>query len=142
MHFCVEMLPLLFCKIHKRTCACCSQEYTKEERAALAAQSRACPPQFGSPDRQRVTDELHADMLAADARQAPRAVPSAAAANSGEGVQAAGHTGPADSTGAQTPPCRAEEASSALLKDSARGQVQMAIHGFCLYLKPMVPCGR
>jgi hypothetical protein len=46
------------------------QEYTKEERAALAKKSRERAPLFGSPTRQRVTDEVHEAMLAAAPPQA------------------------------------------------------------------------
>lgn len=91
------------------------QEYTKEERAALAARSRASPPQFGSTERQRVTDEVHADMLAAEARQAPGAAPDSAAAKSGGAVLAKGDAsaGSANPPMAQALESQAQEASSA-----------------------------
>lgn len=45
------------------------QDYTKEERAALAVKSRVQPPAFGGPERQRVTDDIHQAMLAAEPAQ-------------------------------------------------------------------------
>ncbi|EIE24414.1 UBC-like protein [Coccomyxa subellipsoidea C-169] len=43
-----------------------SLDYAKEDRAALAAKSREQPPQFGNAERQAVTNEIHAAMLAAE----------------------------------------------------------------------------
>ncbi|KAJ4886770.1 Ubiquitin-conjugating enzyme E2 32 [Raphanus sativus] len=36
-----------------------SVEYPKEERRALAVKSREAPPKYGSPERQKVIDEIH-----------------------------------------------------------------------------------
>ena len=47
----------------------CLQDYTKEERAGMAAKSREQPPQFGNSERQAVTNEIHAAMLAAEEAQ-------------------------------------------------------------------------
>lgn len=49
-----------------RSCSrvhCAAQDFTNDERAELAVQSRAQAPVFGSPDRQAITDEVHAEML-------------------------------------------------------------------------------
>lgn len=35
-----------------------SVEYPKEERRALAVKSREAPPKYGSPERQKVIDEV------------------------------------------------------------------------------------
>ncbi|BDA42958.1 probable ubiquitin-conjugating enzyme E2 J2 at N-terminal half [Coccomyxa sp. Obi] len=43
-----------------------SLDWTKEERAAMALKSREQPPQFGGPERQAVTNEIHEAMLAAE----------------------------------------------------------------------------
>ncbi|KAJ4912379.1 Ubiquitin-conjugating enzyme E2 32 [Raphanus sativus] len=40
-----------------------SVDYPKEERRALATKSRESPPKFGSPERQKVIDEIHQYML-------------------------------------------------------------------------------
>ncbi|GER33394.1 ubiquitin-conjugating enzyme family protein [Striga asiatica] len=40
-----------------------SLDYTKEERRALAIKSREAAPTFGSPDRQKLIDEIHEYML-------------------------------------------------------------------------------
>ncbi|KAL0368174.1 UNVERIFIED_CONTAM: Ubiquitin-conjugating enzyme E2 32 [Sesamum calycinum] len=40
-----------------------SLDYTKEERRALAVKSREAAPKFGSPERQRLIDEIHEYML-------------------------------------------------------------------------------
>ncbi|PIN23237.1 Ubiquitin--protein ligase [Handroanthus impetiginosus] len=40
-----------------------SLDYTKEERRALAVKSREAPPKVGSPERQRLIDEIHEYML-------------------------------------------------------------------------------
>ncbi|KAL9240250.1 hypothetical protein vseg_014492 [Gypsophila vaccaria] len=40
-----------------------SLDYNKEERRKLAIKSREAPPKFGTPDRQKVIDEIHAYML-------------------------------------------------------------------------------
>lgn len=40
-----------------------SLDYKKEDRRALALKSRETPPKFGSPERQRVIDEIHEQML-------------------------------------------------------------------------------
>ncbi|CAM0872892.1 unnamed protein product [Alopecurus aequalis] len=40
-----------------------SLDYKKEDRRALAIKSRETPPKFGSPERQRVIDEIHEQML-------------------------------------------------------------------------------
>ncbi|CAA0834258.1 Ubiquitin-conjugating enzyme E2 32 [Striga hermonthica] len=40
-----------------------SLDYSKEERRALAIKSREAAPTFGSPDRQRLIDEIHEYML-------------------------------------------------------------------------------
>ncbi|KAJ9526554.1 hypothetical protein QJQ45_017678 [Haematococcus lacustris] len=47
-----------------------SLDYTKEERRALAIKSRTTIPKFGSAERQRITDEMHARMLALPTPQA------------------------------------------------------------------------
>ncbi|KAJ9527483.1 hypothetical protein QJQ45_025787, partial [Haematococcus lacustris] len=47
-----------------------SLDYTKEERRALAIKSRTTIPKFGSAERQRITDEMHARMLAIPTPQA------------------------------------------------------------------------
>jgi hypothetical protein len=39
------------------------QDFTKEERQALALKSQSDPPKFGSPARQKVIDEMHQRML-------------------------------------------------------------------------------
>lgn len=41
-----------------------SLDYKKEDRHALAIKSRENPPKFGSPERQRLIDEIHQSMLA------------------------------------------------------------------------------
>ncbi len=41
------------------------QDYTKEERRKLAAKAFREPPKFGSPERQRLIEEMHARMVAA-----------------------------------------------------------------------------
>ncbi|KAJ9525969.1 hypothetical protein QJQ45_009351 [Haematococcus lacustris] len=46
------------------------KDYTKEERRALAIKSRTTIPKFGSAERQRITDEMHARMLALPTPQA------------------------------------------------------------------------
>ncbi|KAF8045153.1 hypothetical protein N665_5535s0002 [Sinapis alba] len=40
-----------------------SVDYPKEERCALAIKSRESPPKYGSPERQKVIDEIHQYML-------------------------------------------------------------------------------
>ncbi|CAI9776774.1 unnamed protein product [Fraxinus pennsylvanica] len=40
-----------------------SLDYTKEERRALAIKSREATPKFGSPERQKLIDEIHEYML-------------------------------------------------------------------------------
>ncbi|XP_062211020.1 ubiquitin-conjugating enzyme E2 32-like [Phragmites australis] len=40
-----------------------SLDYKKEDRWALALKSREAPPKFGSPERQKVIDEIHEQML-------------------------------------------------------------------------------
>ncbi|CAH8316606.1 unnamed protein product [Eruca vesicaria subsp. sativa] len=40
-----------------------SVDYPKEERRALATKSREAPPKYGSPERQKVIDEIHQYML-------------------------------------------------------------------------------
>ncbi|XP_013616693.1 PREDICTED: ubiquitin-conjugating enzyme E2 32-like [Brassica oleracea var. oleracea] len=40
-----------------------SVDYPKEERRALATKSRESPPKYGSPERQKVIDEIHQYML-------------------------------------------------------------------------------
>ncbi|KAM0914116.1 hypothetical protein ACQ4PT_011676 [Festuca glaucescens] len=40
-----------------------SLDYKKEDRRALAIKARETPPKFGSPERQRVIDEIHEQML-------------------------------------------------------------------------------
>jgi ubiquitin-conjugating enzyme E2 J1 len=40
-----------------------SLDYKKEDRRSLAIKSRETPPKFGSPERQRVIDEIHEQML-------------------------------------------------------------------------------
>ncbi|KAL6901961.1 hypothetical protein ACP4OV_004837 [Aristida adscensionis] len=40
-----------------------SLDYKKEDRRALAIKSREAPPKFGSPERQKVIDEIHEEML-------------------------------------------------------------------------------
>ncbi|CAH2078901.1 unnamed protein product, partial [Thlaspi arvense] len=40
-----------------------SVDYPKEERRALATKSRETPPKYGSPERQKVIDEIHQYML-------------------------------------------------------------------------------
>ncbi|KAH6780180.1 ubiquitin-conjugating enzyme 32 [Perilla frutescens var. hirtella] len=40
-----------------------SLDYTKEERRALAIKSREASPKFGSPERQKLIDEIHEYML-------------------------------------------------------------------------------
>ncbi|KAI4334960.1 hypothetical protein L6164_013655 [Bauhinia variegata] len=40
-----------------------SLDYKKEERRALAIKSREAPPKFGTPERQRLIDEIHEYML-------------------------------------------------------------------------------
>ena len=48
---------------HLRCSAHGAQDFSKDERAALALKARAHAPVFGGPDRQAVTDEVHAEML-------------------------------------------------------------------------------
>lgn len=72
-------------------CVCLpNQDFTKEERAALASKSRGAPPHFGSPERQRVTDEVHAAMLAAEL--APTAPDTCAEARAAAAQAAAGRS--------------------------------------------------
>ncbi|XP_023634404.1 ubiquitin-conjugating enzyme E2 32 isoform X2 [Capsella rubella] len=40
-----------------------SVDYPKEERCALATKSRESPPKYGSPERQKLIDEIHQYML-------------------------------------------------------------------------------
>ncbi|CAL4914069.1 unnamed protein product [Urochloa decumbens] len=40
-----------------------SLDYKKEDRRALAIKSREAPPKFGSPERQKLIDEIHEQML-------------------------------------------------------------------------------
>ncbi|KAL6644949.1 hypothetical protein ACP70R_016557 [Stipagrostis hirtigluma subsp. patula] len=40
-----------------------SLDYKKEDRRALAIKSREAPPKFGSPERQKLIDEIHEEML-------------------------------------------------------------------------------
>lgn len=40
-----------------------SLDYTKEERRTLAVKSREAPPRFGTPERQKLIDEIHEYML-------------------------------------------------------------------------------
>uniref|UniRef100_A0A0D9VT79 UBC core domain-containing protein n=1 Tax=Leersia perrieri TaxID=77586 RepID=A0A0D9VT79_9ORYZ len=40
-----------------------SLDFKKEDRRALAIKSREAPPKFGSPERQKVIDEIHEQML-------------------------------------------------------------------------------
>ena len=44
------------------------QDFTKDERAVLAGKARVQAPVFGSPERQAVTDEVHAEMLKREAQ--------------------------------------------------------------------------
>ena len=48
------------------------QDFSKDERAALAVKARAHAPVFGSPDRQAVTDEVHAEMLQREPKVPPQ----------------------------------------------------------------------
>ena len=48
------------------------QDFSKDERAALALKARAHAPVFGSPDRQAVTNEVHAKMLLREPQVAAR----------------------------------------------------------------------
>eukprot|EP00195_Chlamydomonas_chlamydogama_P011269 CAMPEP_0202896150 /NCGR_PEP_ID=MMETSP1392-20130828/5201_1 /ASSEMBLY_ACC=CAM_ASM_000868 /TAXON_ID=225041 /ORGANISM="Chlamydomonas chlamydogama, Strain SAG 11-48b" /LENGTH=329 /DNA_ID=CAMNT_0049581395 /DNA_START=89 /DNA_END=1078 /DNA_ORIENTATION=- len=45
-------------------------DYTKEERKKLAAKSRVDVPKYGSAERQRVIDDMHARMMAVEAESA------------------------------------------------------------------------
>ncbi|KAL5680150.1 hypothetical protein ACJX0J_006535, partial [Zea mays] len=40
-----------------------SLDYKKEDRRALGIKSREAPPKFGSPERQKLIDEIHEQML-------------------------------------------------------------------------------
>ncbi|CAL4939074.1 unnamed protein product [Urochloa decumbens] len=51
-----------------------SLDYKKEDRRALAIKSRAAPPKFGSPERQKLIDEIHEQMLS-KAPPVPQALP-------------------------------------------------------------------
>lgn len=42
------------------------QDFTQDERRALAQQSRRAPPTFGSDAKQSIINDLHMRMLAAD----------------------------------------------------------------------------
>jgi ubiquitin-conjugating enzyme E2 J1 len=85
----------------------CAQDFPKEERALLAAKSRAAPPHFGSPERQRVTDKVHAAMLAAEA-------PAASQESCAEARAAAAHAAAA----------RLSAPSSPAQPDTSTGQEQ------------------
>ncbi|CAL4930652.1 unnamed protein product [Urochloa decumbens] len=51
-----------------------SLDYKKEDRRALAIKSREAPPKFGSPERQKLIDEIHEQMLS-KAPPVPQALP-------------------------------------------------------------------
>jgi len=51
-----------------------SLDYKKEDRQALAIKSREAPPKFGSPERQKLIDEIHEQMLS-KAPPVPQALP-------------------------------------------------------------------
>ncbi|KAH9611301.1 hypothetical protein KSS87_023663 [Heliosperma pusillum] len=65
-----------------------SLDYKKEERRRLAILSREAPPKFGTPDRQKVIDEIHAYMLSkapplsSTPKQSPEEQPNEEAASS------------------------------------------------------------
>ncbi|KAF3456345.1 hypothetical protein FNV43_RR00995 [Rhamnella rubrinervis] len=52
-----------------------SLDYKKEERRALAVKSREAPPKFGTPERQKLIDEIHEYMLS-KAPPVPQSSPS------------------------------------------------------------------
>ncbi|OEL18789.1 Ubiquitin-conjugating enzyme E2 32 [Dichanthelium oligosanthes] len=52
-----------------------SLDYKKEDRRVLAIKSREAPPKFGSPERQKLIDEIHDQMLS-KAPPVPQALPS------------------------------------------------------------------
>lgn len=52
--------------LEANSCLDLSQDYTKEERKDLAHKSRLGPPSFGSAERQKVSQELHDTMIAAE----------------------------------------------------------------------------
>ncbi|XP_015883210.1 ubiquitin-conjugating enzyme E2 32 [Ziziphus jujuba] len=54
-----------------------SLDYKKEERRALAIKSRETPPKFGTPERQKLIDEIHEYMLS-KAPPVPQSSPSQA----------------------------------------------------------------
>ncbi|KAG2436670.1 hypothetical protein HXX76_006198 [Chlamydomonas incerta] len=59
-------------------------DFTKDERRILAARSRTELPRFGSAERQRVIDDMHARMLAVEAdKEAERAAAQAGGSNAG-----------------------------------------------------------
>uniref|UniRef100_A0A1J3DKW0 Ubiquitin-conjugating enzyme E2 32 n=1 Tax=Noccaea caerulescens TaxID=107243 RepID=A0A1J3DKW0_NOCCA len=49
-----------------------SLDYRKEERLALATKSRETPPKYGSPERQKLIDEIHQYMLSKTVSDNPR----------------------------------------------------------------------
>ncbi|KAK8446086.1 hypothetical protein SEVIR_9G433100v4 [Setaria viridis] len=51
-----------------------SLDYKKEDRRALAIKSREAPPKFGSPERQKLIEEIHEQMLT-KAPPVPQALP-------------------------------------------------------------------
>ncbi|XP_066391358.1 ubiquitin-conjugating enzyme E2 32-like isoform X2 [Miscanthus floridulus] len=51
-----------------------SLDYKKEDRRALAIKSREAPPKFGSPERQKLIDEIHEQMLS-KAPSVPQVLP-------------------------------------------------------------------
>lgn len=51
-----------------------SLDFTKDERRALAQQSRRAPPTFGSDAKQSIINDLHMRMLAADKGKQPQAI--------------------------------------------------------------------
>ena len=59
-------LLLRLARLEAHLCLGSWQDYTKEERKDLAHKSRLGPPSFGNSERQKVSQELHDTMLAAE----------------------------------------------------------------------------
>jgi hypothetical protein len=60
-------IPLLF--ILRLAHVLGAQDWSKEERQRLAAKSRTDIPKYGTPERQKLINEMHAKMLAVPSPQ-------------------------------------------------------------------------
>ncbi|KAG2497686.1 hypothetical protein HYH03_004423 [Edaphochlamys debaryana] len=87
-------------------------DFSKEERRVLAARSRAEPPRFGSAERQRVIEDMHARMLAMEAAQPGPSGSGSGSQQAGPGPQAEPVAAPAPAPAAEAAPASAPSPSA------------------------------